>query len=132
MSPTHFHLVDPDTLIGFEDWAMWLEALLHNPCGIFEDEDELVLLGTKQLVQRLNGLKIEIYPNEHPPPHFHVKSPEVDATFAIEDCRLLSGFAPAQAKKKVRYWHQRSKHILVQVWNETRPLNCVVGAYGGA
>jgi hypothetical protein len=124
-----FHLVDPAELDSMEEWAAWLEALLHNPCSIFERDGELLLLENKQLVERLNGLRIEIYPNEHPPPHFHVRSPEVSASFAIEDCRQLDGTISAPAALKVKYWHRLSKQKLIEIWDSTRPTNCVVGPY---
>ena len=124
-----FHLANPADFEGFHDWAQWLEALLHNPCSIFDRDGELLLLENKQLVERLHGLKIEIYANEHPPPHFHVKSPELTATFAIDDCRQLSGQAPASAVQKIKYWHRFSKPKLVAIWNATRPTDCTVGGY---
>lgn len=126
-----FHLVDPSELDSLEEWALWLEALLHNPCSILERNGELLLLENKQLVERLNGLKIEIYPDEHPPPHFHVNSPEVSVSFAIEDCRQLKGTISAQAAQKVKYWHRFSKQKLIEAWDSTRPTNCVVGPYSG-
>lgn len=126
-----FELADPATLEEIDEWALWLEAILHGPCHIFIRDEEPILLQGKQLVERLAGLKIEIYPDEHPPPHFHVRSPEVNASFAIEDCRLLKGDAPRDAIDKIRYWHKHSKKKLVDAWNNTRPTDCQVGPYVG-
>ena len=86
-----FHNVDPEKLETFEDFAAWLEAILHNPCNVREENGESFLIEIKQLVARVNGLKIEVYSNEHPPPHFHVKSPNINASFDIESCSLLQG-----------------------------------------
>jgi len=107
MNTRWFHTVDPAELDSFDEWAKWLEALLHNPCSIWEEDGELVLLECKQLVERLNGLRIEIYPNEHAPPHFHVKSPNVDASFTIDECKLLKGAISGGDVKKIRYFHSR-------------------------
>ena len=126
-----FHLADPSHLKEFDEWALWLAALLHDPCSIFERDGELLLLENKQLVERLNGLKIEVLAKKHSPPHFHVKSPEVDATFAIDDCRKLTGSASSQAVNKIKYWHGFSKQKLIETWNATRPTNCTVGPYNG-
>jgi hypothetical protein len=101
MAQVLFHLVDPAELVDLDEWTRWLEAVLHNPCSIFEQDGEYFLLETKQLVTRLNGLRIEIYSNEHPPPHFHVRSPEIDASFAIEDCRQLTGQGSPRSLKKI-------------------------------
>lgn len=125
-----FHLIDPGELDGVEEYAEWLEAILHGPCSIWEkDNGELVLVEVRQLVERVNGLKIEIYANEHPPPHFLVKSPNVNAIFSIEDCDKLQGHTNANDYHKIRFWHKSAKHLLISVWNETRPTSCCVGAY---
>jgi hypothetical protein len=127
-----FELADPATLESIDDWALWLEAILHGSCSILIHDGEPVLLQNKQLIERLDGLRIEIYPNEHPPPHFHVRSPEVDASFVIEDCRLLKGRATREALQKIKYWHRFSKPKLIDVWNSTRPTDCTVGKYCGS
>jgi Domain of unknown function (DUF4160) len=129
---SRFELADPATLDGIDEWALWLEAILHGPCYILTRAGEPILLQGKQLVERLAGLKIEIHPDEHPPPHFHVRSPQVNASFAIEDCRLIKGNAPSEAIEKIRYWHKHSKQKLIDIWNETRPTDCQVGPYRGA
>lgn len=127
-----FHLIKHDELYGVEEYAEWLEAILHGPCSIWEKDDgELVLIEIRQLVERVNGLKIEIYSNEHPPPHFHVKSPNISAIFSIESCERLEGKINSQDYKKVKYWHQAAKALLIETWNSTRPTNCTVGVYNG-
>jgi hypothetical protein len=127
-----FHLADPSTLEDLEEWALWLEPILHNDCAIFERNGESFLIETKQLVARLDGLRIEIYPDEHAPPHFHVKSPGLDASFTIDDCRLLKGNPDSHVIRKVQFWHRHAKRELISVWNLTRPTDCVVGKYSGA
>ena len=128
-----FHLVEPSELVGIEEYAEWLEALLHNPCSIFVDDDgKEILLENKELVARVDGLKIEIYSNEHPPPHFHVKSPNINASFSIEACEKLRGRISPKDLSKVRYWYKYSKPLLITIWDSTRPTDCVVGAYNGA
>lgn len=126
-----FHTVSPSELDGIEDWTAWLEAILHNPCGVWDRDGEELLIEIKQLVEKLDGLRIEIYPNEHPPPHFHVVSPNVDASFAIEDCSFLNGQINPHDHRKIRYWHKHAKPTLIACWDSTRPTNCTVGRYVG-
>jgi len=126
-----FHNIDPSELDGFEEWAEWLEAILHNACMVLDEGGQLILVEIRQLVARVNGLRIEIYSNEHPPPHFHVKSPNVDASFTIDDCTKLSGTISSNDYRKIKYWHEHAKSILIERWNSTRPTNCVVGEYKG-
>lgn len=35
------HNVDLDKLRSFEDYAAWLEAILHNPCNVWEEDGEM-------------------------------------------------------------------------------------------
>ena len=127
-----FHLIPPSELDGIQDYAEWLEALLHNSCSIFIDDDgEELLLENKELVARVNGLKIEIYSNEHPPPHFHVKSPNINASFTIESCTQLKGKISSKDLSKIKYWFKYSKPLLIETWDSTRPTDCVVGEYDG-
>jgi len=128
----YFHLVDPMELDGLQEHAEWLNAILHNPCMVWEENGEYVLIEIKQLVAKVNGLKIEIYANEHPPPHFHVKSPNIDACFSIEDCKLINGTASPKDLNKIRFWHTHAKPLLIESWNATRPTSCTVGKYSGS
>ena len=125
-----FHRVDPDELEDIAEWAEYLDAILCEPCTIYEEDDgELVLLDIKAVVDSINGLKLEIYPNEHPPPHFHVKSATVNASFKIDDGELLHGKILRANYKKIQFWHKRSKSLLIEIWDSTRPTECQVGPY---
>jgi hypothetical protein len=124
-----FHNVDPDDLEGLDEYAEWLEALLHNPCSILDKDGRSIVIEIRQLVARLDGLKIEIYPNEHPPPHFHVRSPSVDAVFRIDDCCLLKGKVRSNDNKKILHWYQNARPLLIDAWNSSRPTFCTVGPF---
>lgn len=101
-----------------------LRRLLKAGFGVWSDGS---LYHIRRLVDRVDGLRIEIYPNEHPPPHFHVRSGSVNASFAIDDCRFLKGSVARQQVAVIQWWHQRARAILVEVWNEMRPSDCPVG-----
>ena len=124
-----FHQIEPQKLDGLNDYTAWLEAILHNPCSVFENNEKIFLTEIKQLVERVNGLKIEIYSNEHPPPHFHVKSPNVNASFDIKNCNIIEGKIDNKDLRKIQYWHNHAKETLIEVWNSTRPGDCTVGEY---
>lgn len=81
----------------------------------------------RYLVNKIGNLKIEIYPNEHPPPHFHVISSDFRAAFSIEDCKLLEGNISSKDRKKVEYFHMGSKPQIETAWNKMRPGDCPVG-----
>ncbi len=81
----------------------------------------------RELVDRINGLKIEIYPNEHPPPHFHIKGPGINVSFNILTCEILKGSLDRKLKKKIEYFHRLRKNKLIEVWNKLRPSDGQVG-----
>lgn len=121
-----FYRVNPDTLVGIEEYAEWLESLFHSGCYIGEEEK---IIETRKSIGKLKGLKIEIYSNEHPPPHFHVKSPNVDASFDIKNCEKLNGNINKKDCQLIKYWHKKAKNELIKAWDEMRPTYCVVGNY---
>lgn len=124
-----FYKVDPKSLEGFDEWAEWLDSLLHGPCEVMECQGDLILTEQRQLVTRLTGLKIEIYPNEHAPPHFHVNGPGARVSFAIKDCSVIDGVPSGKLHRTIRYWHREAKPKLIEVWDSTRPTSCPVGPY---
>jgi hypothetical protein len=84
------------------------------------DENEK-LYSIRALVDSIHGMKIEIYSNEHAPPHFHVKGQNLNAVFSLEECELLKGDIGSREQKMIEWWHKRSKKILINFWNDTRP-----------
>ena len=85
------------------------------------------LISIRALVGNANGLKIEIYPREHPPAHFHVRSVGVNATFTVEDCKYLEGKISRREQDLVEFWYKHSRPLLIKKWNELRPSDCQVG-----
>ena len=100
---------------------------------VLEEIESSNLLGAITLLENNdtlapNGIKIEIYPNDHVPPHFHISANGNNASLAIDDCRVLknSGFDP-KVIKNIQDWFLNSKDRLIEVWNETRASDCMVG-----
>lgn len=81
----------------------------------------------RKLVDRIDHVKIEIYPNEHPPPHYHVRTNEFNVSISILDCEVLEGNPNAKLLKKIKYFHHKNKTKLIKVWNSLRPSDCPVG-----
>ena len=103
------------------DLAYTLRMLFENH-SIFEGR----LISIRALVGYANGLRIEIHPNDHPPAHFHVRGGNVNAKFAIGDCRYLDGEIGGRERELVRFWYNNARHKLIQTWNDTRPSDCSV------
>lgn len=127
-----FHKVGPSELLGMNEYAEWLSALLYGQCYVDEFDGELCLVEIKHLVSNQCGVKIEIFSDEHPPPHFHVKSGDIDASFSIEDCSIVDGTVKNKELKAIKFWHHSLKPKLIEVWNGTRPSDCTVGLYEGS
>ncbi|HEX3235224.1 MAG TPA: hypothetical protein VHR41_13570 [Gemmatimonadales bacterium] len=74
------HLKTPDEFFSgritaardLNELAAVLEQLLSADLAVWEDGS---LYNIKKLVAQVDGLRIEIYADEHPPPHFHGKAP---------------------------------------------------------
>ncbi|MFM8330443.1 MAG: DUF4160 domain-containing protein [Candidatus Methylumidiphilus sp.] len=83
---------------------------------------------TEETVTNFNGLKIQIFSNEHPPPHFRVAYGGETANFSIKDCTKLNGDLK-KWERNIRAWHSDNKDKLIEIWNKARPSDCPVGAY---
>jgi hypothetical protein len=79
----------------------------------------------KELVGRIRNLKIEIYSNDHNPPHFHVKSSDksIDATFRLDNCKLLQGNLNSKDKKRIQkfFEDETNKNLMKKMWNKSKP-----------
>ncbi len=51
----------------------------------------------RKQVGSIGSNKIKIYPNEHPPAHFHVTGPDMDISFKIPGCEIMPGFKVPKA-----------------------------------
>lgn len=113
---------------SWDDLEGLLGRFLSDSSYVIEDPVEgNVLVETKQLVDRVGSIKIELYAKEHAPPHFHVKGRGIDATFEIRTCKLLDVEVSGRDQKKIEYWYERARSKLITRWNETRPTDCPVG-----
>lgn len=107
-----------------EDLTVVLGALLSGGYSVWEDGS---LYHIRQLVAKVNGLRIEVYAKEHAPPHFHVSGGDIDASFAIADGTFLNGKIGRREQELLKWWYACSREKLIEVWNETRPSDCPVG-----
>lgn len=112
-----------------QEWVTEVEGpivaeLLDALARISEDNDHIEFL-----VGFSKGLKIEIFANEHPPPHFRVIYQGESNNFRIADCCALNGDALRPYFREIRKWHRKHKQQLIDTWDRTRPAGCPVGPY---
>ena len=77
----------------------------------------------KYLVARVKDLRIDIFANEHPPPHFRVSANGETANYRIDDCSQLNG-GLRRHHASIRRWHAGNQQILIDAWNRMRPSDC--------
>jgi len=112
-----------------KEWAVDLEgdvlaellSALENRSG--ESDHIEFLVGFNK------GLKIEIFADEHPPPHFRVLYQGETNNFRISDGIPMNGDGLRQYFRDIRKWHKKNKQVLIDTWNRTRPSDCPVGMY---
>jgi hypothetical protein len=100
------------------------ESLNQGP--VLDDQGRRFLV--EREVDRIGNLKIYIYSDEHPPPHFLVKCTEGSCRFTIADCTPLDKGLD-KFLRNIKRWHKDNKQLLVDTWNESRPSDCPVGKY---
>ena len=70
----------------------------------------------------LDGIKIEFYYDEHPPPHFHARYAEHIIQIDIETLDVIKGFLPPAQRRKVLEWAALQGDHLIRAW-----LSCAAG-----
>ena len=68
----------------------------------------------------IDGIKIEFYFDEHPPPHFHAKYAEYRAVIRIDTLAIVQGNLPKAAERKVMAWAKGRKFALRRAWGICR------------
>ena len=82
----------------------------------------------EQTIARYDNVKIQVFSDEHPPPHFRVEVGGETANFTIKDCVKLNGKLGAY-RYNIEDWHAKNKQLLIDKWNSSRPTACPVGLY---
>lgn len=67
-------------------------------------------------VAAFDGIKIEMYFDEHPPPHFHARYAEFIVQIGIKDLNVIKGTFPTAKLHMVRDWAQNRKALLADRW----------------
>lgn len=101
------------------------ESFRQGP--IINDKGQRYLI--ERVVDEFDGLRVIVYSNEHPPPHFLVKCGAGSRRFTIKDCTPLEGNDLERYFRNIRAWHAENKAVLIEAWNNSRPSDCPVGIY---
>ncbi|MBS9720984.1 DUF4160 domain-containing protein [Tianweitania sp. BSSL-BM11] len=66
------------------------------------------------------GIVIQMFLNDHAPPHFHAVYGEHEAFFAIESLSVIRGALPRRALVLVLEWAQEHRAELLEDWELCR------------
>ena len=69
---------------------------------------------------RFYGIVIVLRYREHPPPHFHAKYQEHEATVDMQNLRVTEGYLPNRAQTLVLEWASQHREELLEAWNTAR------------
>ena len=62
------------------------------------------------------GILIQMFWNDHPPPHFHALYAEHEALIGIETLAVLEGYLPRRALALVLEWAEEHRAELMEDW----------------
>lgn len=107
-----------------------ISVLANSASNVPDDDSYLQLEVVAGSPRELKGLKVEVFANEHPPPHFRVKLQASTANFRISDCERLNGSGEVlRHERTIRSWWKDHKTDLIEAWDKMRPSDCPVGTY---
>jgi len=68
------------------------------------------------------GMAIVLYPNDHPPPHFHVLAADFEARISIDDGTVIDcrGRMRPQTRHLLAEWTARHRSALMDNWHRVR------------
>ena len=69
---------------------------------------------------RILGCKVDIYFNDHTPPHFHVYYTEYEVLIEISTLKVLRGRLPSKKLKQILEWAKKNQPDLQEIWDTTR------------
>jgi hypothetical protein len=69
------------------------------------------------VVACVDGVKIQFYSDEHPPPHFHAEFAEFRAAIEIDSLTIMKGTLPPAKLRAVVEWASVRKEVLRATFN---------------
>lgn len=77
------------------------------------------------------GIVVQMYWNDHNPPHFHAHYQGSRALIAIDSGEIIAGSMPAGARRILREWTARHRSELLANWERAKlqePFEAIPGA----
>jgi hypothetical protein len=71
-------------------------------------------------ISRFFGIVVQMYYNDHNPPHFHVRYGREKALIVIDTLAVLQGWLPPRALGLVTEWASKHREELIEDWTLAR------------
>ncbi|MGE0279654.1 MAG: DUF4160 domain-containing protein [Rhizobiaceae bacterium] len=68
-------------------------------------------------IARIGNIKIQVFADDHNPPHFHVVTPDGEALVSIGHLRILRGDLRRKDFDAVSEWANRNLDVIEDAWN---------------
>jgi Domain of unknown function (DUF4160) len=68
------------------------------------------------VVAIINGIRIEFYFDEHPPPHFHARYAEFIIQIDLETLEIIKGSMPRPQMRMIQEWAAPRRAALRAAW----------------
>lgn len=72
-------------------------------------------------IDRIDSIKINVYSNEHRPPHIHATYNEFEVLLEIETLNIYAGFLPNIQFRLVLNWLHENREWAFTVFKELNP-----------
>jgi Domain of unknown function (DUF4160) len=69
------------------------------------------------VVAIVSGIKIELYFDEHPPPHFHARYAEFVAQINLDSLEIIKGSMPRPQMRTIQEWASLRRETLRAAWD---------------
>ncbi|MDD3447016.1 MAG: DUF4160 domain-containing protein [Zavarzinia sp.] len=67
-------------------------------------------------IVRIGNLKIQIFADDHNPPHFHIVTPDHEVLVCIEDFALIAGAIDRRSLDVALAWATENREVLENEW----------------
>lgn len=70
-------------------------------------------------IVKLGNLKIQIFADDHNPPHFHVVTPDYEALVRLSDLSVMAGAIDRRSLQVALEWakEETNRDLLAHEWN---------------
>lgn len=73
-------------------------------------------------VEVFDGIKIEMYGNDHNPPHVHISYAEYRCLLGIQTRIVYAGRLPVKELRKAKLFVETHEESLIMLWNQLNVL----------